>query len=165
MNRLVFSAVFAAGLAVSSAALAQDRVWVSSAGTKLMASGTATAQVVAPLPLGTELSVLATKDTWLQVSTPEGKRGWVYRGKISTAKPAGQGGGLFGAAGKSSISVASADTARSIRGLTPEAEQYAQNVQTPAVYKKAVDDVIALRVTQAEVEQFLKQGKIGEYAE
>lgn len=142
----------------------QGPVWVTSAGAKLSAAPQATAAAVAALPVGAELTVVSTQDKWLQVSTAEGQKGWIYRGKISSTKPAGSGGGLFGPLGKSSIQVSAADTSRSIRGLSPEAEAYAQGAKTSAEYKRAVDRTLALAVTPEEVEKFLRDGKIGEYA-
>jgi len=154
-----------AGLLCAGTVSAATKVWVASAGTKLMGSAAATAPVVAPLGLGAELEVLSTQGSWLQVTTRDGKRGWVFRGKIASTPPApASGGGLFAAAGKSSIQVAGADTARSIRGLSPEAEQYAESVQAAAAHRKAVDDMLALKVSETELNQFLKEGKIGEYA-
>jgi len=64
----------------------------------------------------------------------------------------------------SSISADEAQTSRSIRGLSKETEQYAQQRGTPEVYKKALDQVLAIRITDKEVAVFLKEGKIGEYA-
>jgi hypothetical protein len=159
-------AVALAGLTlIPLGALAQQGpVWVTSAGTKLVAQPQATAAAVAALPVGAELSVLAAKDKWLQVSTAQGQKGWVYRGKVSSTKPATAGVGLFGPAGKSSLQVSAADTSRSIRGLSPEAEAYAQGAETPVEYKQAVDRTLALAVGPDEVEKFLRDGKIGEYA-
>lgn len=148
-----------------AAGLAQEgKVWVTSGGAKLTAEPQATAASVAALPVGAELAVVATRDKWLQVSTADGKRGWIYRGKVSSVRPAGAGGGLFGALGKSSIQVGSADTSRSIRGLSPEAEAYAQGAGTPAEYRKAVDRTLALAVAPDEVDRFLREGRVGEYA-
>jgi uncharacterized protein YgiM (DUF1202 family) len=146
---------------------AQEKVWVTSAGAKVMSEAAATAKAVETVPVGTELTVLSTKDKWFQVSLPSGEKGWIFRGKVSTSPPEAEreGGGLLGALGKSSIEGGSADTSRSMRGLSPAAEQYAQNAKTPAEYKKAVDGVLALQVKEAEVDAFLREGKIGEYAE
>ena len=142
----------------------QGSVWVTSAGAKLSAQPQATAAAVAAVGVGAELRVLAAKDKWLQVSTAQGQTGWIYRGKVSSTKPASSGGGLFGPLGKSSLQVSGADTSRSIRGLSPEAEAYAQGAKTPAEYKQAVDRTLALTVSPEDVDKFLRDGKIGEYA-
>ena len=72
---------------------------------------------------------------------------------------------LFAFLPGSNIEADEANSARSIRGLSNETEQYAQNRQTPAAYQEALDRVLAMSVSQGEVEEFLKSGKIGEYSE
>lgn len=145
------------------AAGGQERVWVASAGTRLTAEPAATAKVVAEVAVGTELTVLATEGKWLRVAPGTRPSGWVYRGKVSATAPA-PGGGLFGALPGSGIRVGAGDTARSIRGLSPEAEQYAQDAGTPKEVKAALDQVMALQVAEADLAAFLKAGRIGEYA-
>jgi hypothetical protein len=160
-------AVLAALLCVPwEPAHAQEKVWVTSAGAKLMAEAAATAKAVEAVAVGAELTVVSTKDKWLRVSAPSGAEGWIFRGKVSASPPSAEegGGGLLGALGKSSVDAGSADTARSMRGLSPAAEQYAQSAGTPAEYKRAVDAVLALQVKDAELDAFLREGKIGEYA-
>ena len=128
----------------------------------------ATSPTVADLPVGTELSVLGTDKSWYQVRTPEGKTGWIYRGKVSATAPAapsgGGGGGLFGAVTSSRIEAGAADTSRSIRGLSPETAEYAETAGTPLENRQALDRVLALQIANAELERFLEQGRIGEYA-
>jgi len=64
----------------------------------------------------------------------------------------------------SSVQVSAADTSRSIRGLSPAAKEYAASANTPEAYQDALDGVLALRVTDKEIEDFLIEGKIGEYS-
>ncbi|MFH1491036.1 MAG: SH3 domain-containing protein, partial [Pseudomonadota bacterium] len=63
----------------------------------------------------------------------------------------------------SGIKADEADTARSIRGLSSETEEYANNRGTPKDYRAALDGVLSLQVTSKELEIFLKEGRIGEY--
>lgn len=153
----------ALGAALAAAAGAQERVWVTSAGTKVTAEASPGSKTVAEVAVGAELRVLSTAGKWYRVTTPRGPEGWVYRGKVSTAPPA-QGGGLFGALPGSGIRVAAADTSRSIRGLSPEVEQYAQNANAPAAAKAALDRVLLYGVAPADLEAFLREGRVGEYA-
>jgi hypothetical protein len=143
---------------------AANQVWVASAGAKVMAEAAATAKVVATPAVGAELTVLSTRDKWLEVSTPDGTKGWIYRGRVSETPPAAKGGSLFGQLGSSSIQANAADASRSIRGLSPEVEQYAANAKTPEAYRKALDGVLAFKVADADLDRFLREGKIGEYA-
>ena len=68
--------------------------------------------------------------------------------------PRGRGGGIE-----------EADTARSIRGLSPDAEKYAKNAGTSREHKDALEKVLATNITGKAIEKFLENGKIGEYAE
>lgn len=160
---------FAVGiLLLAGLAAAQQKLWVSSAGAKLKADTRATAATVAEVPVGAELTVLDTQDKWYDVSTADGARGWIYRGKVSESPPEGSGtdsgGGLFGALTSSRIEAGAADTSRSIRGLSPETTQYAETAGTPEQVRHALDEVLELQVSETELEQFLADGHIGEYA-
>ncbi|HSH70751.1 MAG TPA: SH3 domain-containing protein [Deferrisomatales bacterium] len=155
-------------LLLATAVAAQTTVWVASQGATLKAEKKALSGTVAALTAGTALTVLETDAKWYRVNTPEGKQGWIYRGKVSDTPPAQEqsgSGGLFGAVTGSSIEAGAADTSRSIRGLSPETEQYANNAGSPQQNRDALDRLMALNVTAPELERFLQDGRIGEYAE
>jgi uncharacterized protein YgiM (DUF1202 family) len=150
-------------------AQAEEKRWVSSDGTTLKKEASSSAEDVAPLPVGTELSVIESGGRWIRVRTAAGREGWVYAGRVADAPPAGEvsggGGDLFGGAmQKSQIETAKADSARSIRGLSPETAQYARQRGTPEVYRKELDRVLARKVSARELKDFLREGKIGEFA-
>jgi hypothetical protein len=94
--------------------------------------------------------------------------GWVYAGRVADSPPAVEvtsDGGLFGDVLQGSqIRTAKADSARSIRGLSPETAQYAKQRGTPEIYKKELDRVLAQKVSTKELRTFLKDGRIGEFA-
>jgi hypothetical protein len=74
--------------------------------------------------------------------------------------------GLFGGTmQQSQIQTAKADSARSIRGLSPEVAQYAKQRGTPEAFRKELDKVLARKVSPRELRTFLRDGKIGEYAQ
>lgn len=157
-------------LLFAAAAMAEEKRWVSSEGTALKAEASATSESVVDVLVGTEVTVVESGGRWLKVKTAAGKEGWVYAGRVSETPPAtevaGGDGGLFGDTMKSSqINTAKADSARSIRGLSPGAAQYAKDRGTPEEYKKALDKVLARKVSAKELKAFLKEGKIGEYAQ
>lgn len=168
MRRSSFSLWMVLAVAAAGTALAQATVWVSSTGTKLKADTRATSATVADLPLGAELQVRETRDAWYRVAGPGGVEGWVYRGKVTETRPAGAPAGgpglLGGVTGQSTIQAASADTSRSIRGLSPETTQYADGAGTPKEHREDLDRVLALVVAEDELERFLQEGRIGEYA-
>lgn len=168
MRRRSFFLWMVLALAAAGTALAQTTVWVASSGTKLKADTRATSATVADLALGTELQVRETRDAWYRVAGPGGVEGWIYRGKVTETPPAAApagGSGLFGGVtGQSTIQAASADTSRSIRGLSPETTEYADGAGTPKENREALDQVLALVVAEDELEAFLQAGRIGEYA-
>jgi hypothetical protein len=154
----------------ASMAMAEEKRWVSSEGTVLKAEASATSENVADVLVGTEVTVVESGGRWLKVKTAAGKEGWLYAGRVSDTPPAtevaGDDGGIFGGSmQKSQINTAKADSARSIRGLSPEAAKYAKDRGTPEVYKKSLDIVLARKVSAKELKAFLKEGKIGEYAQ
>ncbi len=169
MARSIIVAVLAL-LLTAVAAMAAEKRWVSSEGTALKAEASATSASVAEVPVGTEVTVVESGGRWLKVRTTAGKEGWLYAGRVSDTAPAAEVGGgegaIFGDSMKSSqINTAKADSARSIRGLSPEAAMYAKGRGTPEVYKKALDSVLARKVAARELKAFLQEGKIGEYAQ
>lgn len=151
-----------------AAAYAARYVWVASEGAELKKDPRGSAAVVGKLSLDQRLNVLTRSGRWYNVKTDQGRTGWVYRGKISASKPARETAkgapGLFGSL-DSDIASNKASTDRAMRGLSPEAEAYAKATRTPEEYQRALDSVMEFKVTEAEVTEFLKSGKIGEYAQ
>ena len=155
-------------LLLTGAVIAAEMMWVASEGAKLKVEPSASSETVETLPVGSELTVESSEGSWYKVTTKANKTGWIYRGKVSPTQPEAKddrgGGGLFGALPGSSVQVNAADTSRSIRGLSPAAKEYAASTKTPEQYQKALDKVLALRLTDQEIEEFLRQGRIGEYS-
>ncbi len=155
-------------LVLTGVVIAAEMMWVASEGAKLKVEPNASSETVETLAVGSELTVESSEGSWYKVTTKTNKTGWVYRGKVSQTQPEAKDdkgrGGLFGALPGSSVQVNTADTSRSIRGLSPATKEYAANTRTPEEYQKALDRVLALRLTDQEIEEFLRQGKIGEYS-
>jgi len=156
--------------------LASKQVWVSSKGASLKSDKKASSATIENLDIGDELIVLSESGPWYKVQSPSGKKGYIYRGKIASEKPqyipakdSGNSGGslgsLLGGLTGSNIKANSADTSRSIRGLSPDAETYAQNSGTPQKFRSALHLVLSMTLSDQEIDLFLKTGKIGEYAE
>ena len=155
--------------------LANQTLWVTSENADLKSERSISSDTIAVLDRGSELIVQAFESRWYQVKTTDGKTGWVYRGKVSETKPeasetetkedSGGIGGLLGGLGGSSVGTDAADSARSIRGLSPEAEAYAKTTGTPKQSQQALDQVLSMSISNRDIETFLKNGKIGEYAE
>lgn len=165
IRRMTFSCLMVLLLAAS--AWAAGNVWVASEGTELKKAPDGTSAVVGTLKLDERLDVLGKSGRWYNVKTPTGKTGWVYRGKISASQPQRDttkgAPGLFGSL-DSDIAANEASTDRAMRGLSPETEVYANETGTPEEYRKALDSVLERATTPEQVTEFLKRGKIGEYA-
>ena len=90
MNRclLISLTAFCISLFTFAEITGRESLWVSSSNAKLKAKRAASSQTIENLPIGTELSVLSYKKRWYQVKTSSGKKGWIYRGKVTkTTKP------------------------------------------------------------------------------
>ncbi len=168
MKKQYFSATLALALVFwGILAFAGGAMWVASENAKLKSDPKASSQTLSTLAVGVKVSVLKSENRWYRIRTASGKEGWMYRGKLSDAPPpkeTEESDNPFSSMQASSISADEAQTSRSIRGLSKETEQYAKQRKTPEVYKKALDQVLAVRITDKEVDIFLKKGKIGEYA-
>lgn len=150
-----------------------QNVWVSSKSAKLKAQSQSSSETIADLPFGSQLKVITYEKRWYNVSTPDKKTGWVYRGWVSSEPPepeveSGEEdslGSLLGDSSESSIQADSANSSRSIRGLSPEAEEYAKQSGSPKKCRDALDSVLSMKTENNDIEKFLRKGKIGEYAE
>jgi hypothetical protein len=166
---LLFGCAATAGdLSPSASSTAASR-WVVSAGTTLKADAVATSADIAPLELGARVLVLENAGRWLKVQTAEQKTGWVFAGRLAATPPVSEvtsSDGLFSAsAQQSQIDIAQADSARSVRGLSVETENYAKERGTPQEYRQALDRILARQVSKDEITAFMRAGKLGEYAQ
>jgi uncharacterized protein YgiM (DUF1202 family) len=150
------------------AGAAGESLWVTAQGARLQSERSIESSTLTIVPVGEEVQVIRKEGRWYQVETLSGETGWMYQGRLSQTKPLGETDGqpedLFGSLTGSQITAQQADTSRSIRGLSPETEAYAQNQHTPEKYRLALEDVLNRQVSNQELVGFLKQGQIGEYA-
>lgn len=143
--------------------------WVVGTGTTLKSEAVATATDLAPLEVGSRVLVLESSGRWFKVQTENKESGWVFAGRLSLTPPVTEvaaSDGLFAASTQQSqIETAQADSARSIRGLSVETENYAKERGTPVEYRKALDRILARQVKKEDVTSFMRAGKLGEYAQ
>jgi uncharacterized protein YgiM (DUF1202 family) len=156
-----------------SIGFAASTLYVTSENAELKSESSSSSATIVELKRGAALTLIATEGRWYNVTTTNNESGWIYRGKVSEEEPEieetgddeGSLGGLLGGLSGSDINADAADSSRSIRGLSPEAKEYAQSTGTPQQSQDALDSVISRKVDEQEIDQFLKEGKIGEYAE
>ena len=142
-----------------------ETVYVRARSAKIRAGQTALHSVLERVPRGTPLEVLERGDRWLLVKTPKGNQGWVYASRTATEKAA-QEGGLLARLGKEFRGEA-AETAAAAgaRGLDRLAEDYAKRAGVRAAHIAAMNraEKLSARITEQQVEDFLRKGKVGEY--
>jgi hypothetical protein len=152
-----------------------ESLWVTSEYADLKAQRSISAETLAELERGAQLTLESYESRWYRVTTTDGLTGWVYRGKVSEAPPEPADsdrnpdeegiGDLLGGLSGTSVKADAADSARSIRGLSPEAEAYAEKTGTPEQSRKALDRLLSMEISEAEVNAFLRAGTVGEFAE
>ena len=156
---MILVASLVAGLA------AAETVYVGATTAKLRSGKTSLDPVVAELKFGEALDVLRTEGGWLEVRTTASVRGWIFANKTTASKPAG-GDDFLAKLGKSMRRTEASEVTASAgaRGLDKVSEGYAQRVGITLQDRDAVDRMTAYRLTDQEVEDFLKDGGLGEYA-
>ena len=146
--------------------VAAETVYVQATTAKLRSGKTSLDPVVAELKFGEALEVLRKESGWLEVRTAADVKGWVFANKTAASKPAG-GDDFLAKMGRSMRRTEASDVTASAgaRGLDKVSEGYAQRVGITQQDRDAVDRMAAYRLTDQEVEDFLKDGRLGEYAQ
>jgi len=143
-----------------------ETVFVQSKTAKLRSGKTSLDSVVADLKFGEPLEVLGKEGNWLAVQTARGAKGWIFAGKTTPTKPAGSEDDVLAKLGKSFRRTEAGDVTASAgaRGLDKVSEGYANRVGITQRDRDTVDRMATYRITDQEVEDFLKSGGLGEYA-
>ncbi len=155
---------FAASVAVVGAAFGET-LYVSARTAQLRSGKTSLDPVVAGLRLGESLDVVKRDGRWLQVRTAKDVTGWIFDNYVSFEKPSGGDSDLAamgkGFRGNDVVVTASAGA----RGLDSASEGYANRSGITKQEREAVDRMTAYKVPDDDIREFLKSGKLGEYAE
>ncbi len=150
-------------LLLASVEARAETMYVKSPTAELKSSTSANAQILAQFSRGTSLNVILKQGNWIQVQTG-GKKGWVYKFKLSPTKPSG-GDNLLAGLGGGGASAREGSSAASIRGLSPTSEKYAGRANIQPQHVEMVKHMESMKVSQNQVQEFLKAGKLGEYQE
>ena len=142
-----------------------EKVYVQSKSAPLWAGKTSLSQTVATVQFGQELEIVRKEEPWLEVRTSDGVTGWISANRTTTTKPSGSE-SLFAKAGQAFRQTGAAPVTASTgaRGLDKVSEMYAHSSGIPKQYQDAVDRMATFRISDQEVEGFLKDGRLGEYA-
>jgi uncharacterized protein YgiM (DUF1202 family) len=145
-----------------------ETLYVKKSGTKLQAADSAKSEVIAKLGQGTPVSVIKKLKRFYQVSEPGGKKGWVFKFKLTSKAPANSGGGggvLDALGGRQKIAARESSSGSSIRGLSPMSEKHAKNKGISEEDIQAVKQMETFHVDEEKMEEFLKAGRLGEYGQ
>jgi len=143
-----------------------ETLYIAAKSAQLRSGKTSLESVVAHLKLGETVDVVKREDRWLQVKTRTGVTGWIYDNKVSTSKPA-SGDSELALLGQSMTGTdASAITASAgARGLDKASDTYANRSGISQQQRLAVDRMSTYKISDEDVQEFLKSGRLGEYAE
>ena len=156
---------FATALTLTDAAFGET-VYVAAKTAQMRSGKTSLDPVVASLKLGETLEVVKRDDRWLQVQTTKGVTGWIYYNNVSASKPAGGDNELATLGQSFRRTDASAVTASAgARGLDKASEDYAKRSGITQQQRDAVDRMTTYKISDEEIQAFLKSGRLGEYAE
>jgi hypothetical protein len=154
----------AALLFLGTEALAET-VYVQARTAQLRAGKTSLDAVVVNVKFGDALEVVGRDGSWMEVKTSTGARGWIFANKTSPSKPSGTNDTLAKLGRSMRSGDASSTTASAgARGLDKASEGYANRTGISARDREAVDRMTAYQIPDQEVEEFMREGGLGEYA-
>ena len=156
---------FVTAITMTDAAFGET-VYVAAKSAQLRSGKTSLDPVVASLKLGETLDVVTRDDRWLQVQTTKGVKGWIYYNNVSASKPAG-GDNELAALGRSfrRTDASGVTASAGARGLDKASEGYANRSGITQQHRDAVDRMTAYKIPDEEIHEFLKSGRLGEYAD
>ena len=142
-----------------------ETLYVQAKTAQLRAGKTSLDAVLANLRYGEAVEILSRDGNWTEVKTAGGAKGWIFSNKLSALKPSGNNDTLARLGQSMRSGEASASTASAgARGLDKTSEGYADRAGISQRDRDAVDKMTSYQVSDEEVEQFLKEGGLGEYA-
>ncbi len=143
-------------------------VYVKKQGTKITEKPSPRSKIVTVANTGDPLTTIERKGKFLHVKMPNGKKGWIFKFKVTKKKPAKEkaGGDLFAAlAGERQIKADEASSGGSIRGLNKVSEKYAKEEGIKPEHIQAVKNMENFKVNSNDLDLFMQKGRLGEYSE
>jgi hypothetical protein len=157
------------GLLLAAAPLvcahAAQALWVAVDQAPLRVWRSAESEVALRLPRGTVVEPLYEEPPWVRVREPGGQEGWVYRGHLSDTAPPPSLAETFGPPPDTLILAEAASTSRSSRAI--DLSGAGQPAATASARPNPAPDLRIMldrTVAAEELEAFLNQGGVGEYA-
>lgn len=157
MKRTQRLPVWIGALVVLTAVLLAETVVVKIQTTGLKKEPKFYAQTLATLKAGDSLEKLSSQEGWFKVKTPAGAIGWVHSSAVETKKF-----NLLAVNGNVKSQASASEVALAGKGFNKQVEDNYKTRHKEANFA-AVDRMLKIGATPAEVQAFLKQGKLGEF--
>lgn len=150
-------------LLLTSISLAET-LYVTAKSAKIRAGITSLDDVKDTVHYGDSVESLRAENEWIEVKTKSGAQGWLHTSKVSATPPEGAGSWLPPIPTKTPSGSSKPVVTAGARGLDKAAEGYAERNGISPQSRKAVDNMTAHEMTDEQVENFLKEGGLGDYA-
>lgn len=154
MKRAHRPAVIAGALLALAILLLADTVVVKVQTTSLRKAPKFYSAAVAALKAGDTLTKLADQDGWVQVKTSAGVVGWVHSSAVETKKF-----NLTSVGGTMKTQASASEVALAGKGFNKQVEDSYKAKHANADFA-AVDRMLKITVSPAEVEAFIKKGRL-----
>jgi len=165
MMMLRCAAMVWAGLWFCHSVASAESMYVQAKTAQLRAGKTSLDSVVGNLRYGEAVEVLSRDGNWIEVKTSAGTKGWVFANKLSASRPSAGNDTLTRLGQSMRGTDASATTASAgARGLDKASEGYANRTGISQRDRDAVDRMTTYQISDGEIEEFLREGGLGEYA-
>lgn len=115
------------------------------------------APVVAALKAGDKVEKVGSQEGWFQVKTPKGLTGWLHSSAVQAGKV-----DLLASDRSLQTGASTGEVALAAKGFNKDVEG-AFKARHAGLDYAWVERMLEIRVPPAEVEQFMKQGKLGEF--
>jgi SH3-like domain-containing protein len=154
MKRAHRSAVFAGALLALATLLLAETVVVKVQTTSLRKDPKFYAAAIAALKAGDSLEKLSSQGGWVRVKTSSGVVGWVHSSAVETKKF-----NLMSVGGTMKTQASASEVALAGKGFNKQVEDSYKSKHANADFA-AVDRMLKIAVSPAEVEAFIKKGKL-----
>jgi hypothetical protein len=163
MRRLILCGLVLAGLALT-ALPARAETMYARVSTPVRADRSLSAATVGTLAQGEAVETVRQEGNYYLVSY-KAQQGWVYFNKLTGQKPEDVASLLGGPATGQGIQLTELNAGGALRGLSPMAENYARTSNVPDWAVKAVEAMQGRAVSSKALEDFQREGRLGEYGE
>ncbi len=168
LKTITLAAIFLGVLA--GVALGQQTLWVVMDNAPMRAERSGLSAVLTELPYGAQVSLVRSSGAWVLVREATGLDAWMYQGHLSSTPALGHAATpprlaeLYAPPAKSFILAEAVDTARSTRSAGFAAAGTWSAQPGAEEQRAALQLVLEMPLSPEQLDDFLREGGIGEYA-